>query len=176
MGKRGPAKTPTAIAILRGSRLRGRHSEPLPSLPATAPDPPAHLDTLAAAEWRCVVPELHALGLLSVLDLRALEAYCAASAIVRRCADVLEAEGMTYTTTTKGGATMHRKRPEVDIYFAALATMHRIGAEFGLSPSARTRLEAAPPLPADEESDGDSDEDFMLRRGRWSRDSKRESL
>lgn len=174
MGRRGPAKTPTAIAILRGSRLRGHRAEPIPSLPATVPPPPGNLDALGAAEWWKVVPELHALGLLSVLDLRAVEAYCSASVIARRCFEVLEAEGMTYTTTTPAGATMHRKRPEVDIYFTAMANVHRIGCEFGLSPSARTRLETPDRTLADE-GDGDRDEDFMRRRGRWSRDRKSES-
>ena len=52
--------------------------EPLQT--AEPPKPPRYLTRLAAAEWRRLAPELHRLGLLTVVDVAPLAAYCQAYA------------------------------------------------------------------------------------------------
>ena len=72
-------RTPTHLKLLKGNPgKRPIRPEPEPAVPATPPDPPEFLDEHAKNEWWRVAPELHALGLLTVLDLQPLAAYCQA--------------------------------------------------------------------------------------------------
>src|SRR5262245_47313643 len=74
-------KTPTHLRLLRGNPgKRSIKPEPEPAVPDEPPDPPAFLSEDAVNEWWRVAPELHALGLLTALDIGPLGAYCQAYA------------------------------------------------------------------------------------------------
>jgi P27 family predicted phage terminase small subunit len=92
-----------------------------------------------------VVPALRELGLLTVVDRAALEAYCESYATWRQAQDVLDRNGLTYATP-KGEP---RRRPEVTIAANALKLLRAFASEFGMTPGARTRVKAPIKEPAD---------------------------
>jgi len=119
---------PTAIRELEGDPgklLRKRRREPKPRL-ATGAECPGWLGKFAATEWRRIVPELERLGLLTVVDLGALEVYC-------------DLYGQWRVARTK--------RDDLEPSRRIAGLLRQYLAEFGLSPAARVRLEVDDPTP-----------------------------
>jgi phage terminase small subunit len=97
---------PFHLKALRGNpgkRALNKH-EPAPSVMPSVPEPPSFLDDVAAAEWRRVAPELHALRLLTALDLNPLAAYCQAFARWRQAEEALATERVLIVTGSTGNA------------------------------------------------------------------------
>ena len=96
---------------------------------------PKHLNKLAAAEWRRIVPELAAAGRICELDRALLSAYCSAwgNWVTAQQAIADAKEGPIQTT--KSGYQV--ASPHVNIAQQAFGQMIKIGHEFGFSPSAR---------------------------------------
>ena len=100
---------------------------------------PRWLNKSAREEWLRVMPELHRLGLLTVVDETALACYCQAYSRPRKAEAVIAKHGMTFKT--RNGFV--QKRPEVTIAREAMQLMKAFAAEFGLTPAARTRLQVS---------------------------------
>lgn len=136
----GPPPKPTGLKRLTGNpgkRALPKH-EPKPR--AGRPACPSWLPAEARREWRRIVPELEAMGVLTRADGSALMGYCLAVADVRAAQEVLDSEGTTYTTASGYVA----QRPEVSMKRQALAQMKAFLTEFGLTPASRTRITATP--------------------------------
>lgn len=143
---------PFALRALRGNPgKRPMRSEPQPERPPICPDPPVYLDALAADEWRAVAPQLHALGLLTVVDVACLSAYCGAYSSWRTAAESLAR--MAANDPLMNGQIIRSKygdpvqNPLVSIMRKAANDMVRFGSEFGLGPAARARIAAGPNAP-----------------------------
>ena len=152
-------KLPTHLKLLRGNPgKRPIKPEPEPTLPETLPEPPSFLPTDAVNEWWRVVPELRALGILTVLDVQPLAAYCMAyahwiaaeQALAQMAAEDQGFNGLMITGST--GARM--ANPLVKIARNAAADMLRFAAEFGMTPRARSYLDAAGRLSGPSKFDG----------------------
>ena len=127
-------KTPTHLRLLRGNPgKRPIKPEPEPSVPEKPPEPPDFLSEDAVNEWWRVAPELHALGLLTVLDIGPLAAYCqtyahwmaAERAIAIMAAKDPETKGLTVT----GSAGTRLTNPQVKIARCAAADMVRFSSQ-----------------------------------------------
>nr|WP_248114323.1 phage terminase small subunit P27 family [Bradyrhizobium sp. 2S1]MCK7667582.1 phage terminase small subunit P27 family [Bradyrhizobium sp. 2S1] len=143
---------PFALRVLRGNPgKRPLRSEPQPTRPPTCPEPPQFIVGYAADEWRRVAPELHALGLLTRIDVPALAAYCVSYAGWRQAAELLARMAVNDPMTsgqlikTKYGDA--RQNPLVSIARKYAADMVRFASEFGLTALARTRISADPNAP-----------------------------
>ena len=70
--------TPTYLKLLKGNpgKRRLNKNEPVPRIPASAPEPPAFLSDIAKEEWARVSGELYAMHLLTTVDVAALALYC----------------------------------------------------------------------------------------------------
>ncbi|WP_256846924.1 phage terminase small subunit P27 family [Paenibacillus sp. Pae108] len=150
MGQRGPNKKPTELKLLQGTYRpdRAPENEPKPDKPSTVPDPPSYLDPVAKKEWRRLAPELIRLGLLTVADLVAFETYCLAyGRLVAATKSLKKAKSMFHEYTNKAGATNFVSRPEIAVIQKESLVIKAFCAEFGLSPAARTRMEAPTILP-----------------------------
>ncbi|WP_210410482.1 phage terminase small subunit P27 family [Oceanicola sp. D3] len=122
------------------------------------PEPPDHLNEDARAEWARIADELSALGILTRLDRGSLAAYCQAYGRWRQAEQALARMAERDATTdglmirTKSGNLI--QNPLVGSANKAMADMMRYAAEFGLTPSARSRVEGLSPdagwSPADE--------------------------
>lgn len=135
MGKRGPKKTPTGILNLRGS-WRGRERGDEVKVKSAVPNPPAMLNGEAKAEWKRVVKELDALGLIAKLDRAALTILCNAWSDYVAARKDLKKEGNTYAND-KGEIKAH---PLVKIMNDAQTCWYRMCKEFGLAPASRAGL------------------------------------
>src|SRR6266849_5945658 len=109
VAKLGRTPKPTAIRLLEGDRgHRGaRPREPRPTVEALIC--PSKMSREAVAEWRRIVPQLTAIGLLTKLDRAMLALYCESWAdVVELRLNILEF-GRTFTTPNGYAMT----RPEV---------------------------------------------------------------
>jgi P27 family predicted phage terminase small subunit len=113
------------------------------------PDAPDHLDADALAEWGRIATELYALGLLTRIDRAALAAYCITWSRWAAAERDIKANGATIIN--RAGDTI--ANPSLRTADAALAQLKGFIGEFGLSPSARTRVHATPPDEMDELSE-----------------------
>lgn len=144
MPPRGPKTRPTKLKLLTGTARSHRlnPNEPRPRL--ARPDVPEHLTAAARDEWNRIVDELVGLGILTHLDRGALAAYCQAygrwSAAETALARMAERDAVSdgLIVRTKSGNLI--QNPLVGAANKAMADMVRYAAEFGLTPSARTRV------------------------------------
>lgn len=106
--------------------------------------------------WNDLVPELERLGLLTVVDGAALAGLCQVWKDYVECTRFIKKHGRTFTT--ESGYVV--PRPEVAIAQKALQAVKAFCAEFGLTPSSRTRLKT----PQAEKTEDEYEE--FLRRGK----------
>lgn len=133
----GRKPKPTALKVVTGNPGKRPLNNNEPQIPTfTIPNPPAHLNEIALDEWNNVAPSLFNCGILSVVDRAALGAYCQAYARWAE-AEALLAE-MKLTVETAAGN--HIQNPLVGIANKAAGDMMKYAAEFGMTPSARSRL------------------------------------
>ena len=151
----GRKPKPTHLKLVTGNPGR----RPLPAVEAQAvpalPSPPPHLSDDAKVEWGRVSDELYKIGLLSGIDRASLAAYCQAYgrwAIAERAiAEMGKRDLLTgglMIKTSNGNAIQN---PLVGTANKAMSDLVRYAAEFGMTPSARSRIIAAPP--GDQETD-----------------------
>lgn len=136
---RGRKPKPTKLKELAGNpgKRALNPNEPEPPVPDRAPYAPRYLNKDAQKEWRRVVGVLIELGLYTDLDYAALAMYCQAYGrwvqMERELADedlvLVGAEGGLY------------QNPKLHVANKAWEQMRKILAEFGLTPSSRSRLE-----------------------------------
>jgi P27 family predicted phage terminase small subunit len=157
---RGRKPKPTRLKEIAGNpgcRPLNRN-EPQPAVEGLSC--PSWLPLKAKREWRRIVPELKRLGLATMVDLAALAAYCVAFGELQEATEILEAEGRILAEPIyqwdkeaqekrKVGEKKY-EHPAVRLQRDALGRVKAFLPEFGLSPSARSRLETNP---AQEEPD-----------------------
>lgn len=145
MGRRGPPPKPTKMKIAAGNPgrrpLNPHEPEPTPGPPRM----PAWLSSRAKAEWKRIVPELDRLGLLTVVDMAALAAYCQAVAELEQATRTLDKEGRvcTWPIVDKEGKKVGdrlKAHPAVAMQRDASQRIKQYLGEFGMSPSSRTRV------------------------------------
>jgi P27 family predicted phage terminase small subunit len=135
---RGRKRKPTHLKLIMGNPSRRPLRPDSIEVEPVLPDPPDHLFEDGKAEWRRVAQGLYALRLLSTLDINALAAYCQSFAIWKQASEAITAGGLTIETTN-GNVIQN---PLVGIANKAASDMVRYAAEFGMTPSARARINA----------------------------------
>jgi P27 family predicted phage terminase small subunit len=141
----GPAPTPTSLLVARGNPHAKSRQKYEPIERTSAPEPPDFLSPEARAEWDYIVPRLVARGTVTASDRGLLAIMCIELAeYAEACREIaeLKASGESY----KGHLIDHprvRKNGAFDRY-------NRAQIQFGLSPSAKARVQAAPPEKVDE--------------------------
>ena len=149
MGK-GRKPKPTRLKLLEGNPGRRPLPKDEPAPKAKIPPCPKHLGKVGRKEWRRVTKELATLGLLTGLDRATLASYCKAWERWIEAETALEADSMTVEmdgktvqmaglviVTDKGNMV---QSPFVGIANKAMELMNKAAAEFGMTPSARTRV------------------------------------
>jgi P27 family predicted phage terminase small subunit len=141
----GPPPVPVKLRVLRGNpSRRPLPREPQPRSASKCPAAPEHLSEYAKDEWRRVSPELHALGLLTILDESTFAAYCSAYGVWRLAEERLAHEDLL----SPGSERNMVPNPLLRISAQAARDLIKFGSEFGLTPSARARVAAGmPPAP-----------------------------
>ena len=144
--RRGPPPVPTHLKLLRGNpgkQALNKH-EPQPLLPDKVPDPPEFLSGYAHDEWYRIIDELYRLRLVTSVDVNCLAAYCEAFKRWRTAQELLarmaERDEATAGLLVEGKTGNSVPNPLVVIADQAARNMVRYAAEFGLTPSARSRI------------------------------------
>ena len=140
MSKPGPRPTPTIELQRRGS-WRAKLNKAEPQLDVCVPEPPVWLNDTALQEWNYIAPRLAKGRVLTDWDRNALAGYC------QLMADYLEAHAAVerlsgsnrlLTKTANGNIIQN---PLVGIRNKAWQMVQKAAAEFGLTPSSRSRIE-----------------------------------
>jgi P27 family predicted phage terminase small subunit len=144
---RGPPPTPNVIKLLRGNPGKRRIAdEPKPQIPECVPEPPPFITGYAADEWYRAAPELHVLGLLTVLDVMPFAAYCQAYHHWRMAVEafnaIAEKDPATSGLLVKRADGNDGPNPLVRIARRAADDMVSLAGHFGMSPAARARISA----------------------------------
>lgn len=147
---RGRKPKPTHLKLVTGNPGKRPINEREPVPQQYLPTPPSELSDDAKVEWGRVAEELYRIGLLSGIDRAALAAYCQAYGrwvqAERAIAEMAKRDPLTgglLVKTTNGNAIQN---PLVGTANKAMSDMVRFAAEFGMTPSARSRIEAGPPV------------------------------
>jgi P27 family predicted phage terminase small subunit len=160
MGARGPKPLPANVHMLRGNPSKLPTAQLMDSLQPEIEIPgcPPHLLPEAKKEWKRITPELERYGLISKIDRAALALYCQAWArwvwaerelqrahqLAEQKREKAEADGQAwvggdgYTYPTKNGHLAYS--PHWVIANKAMDQVNRFLADFGMSPSARGRV------------------------------------
>lgn len=146
-----PKPRPTHLKLIEG-RGNGRDSggrvvKQTAAYTRLPPKAPTWLPREAAAEWRRVVPELQRLQLLKPIDRAALTAYCLTWDRLVEAQKIIKAEGLVIHDDVQGRAQRH---PALLTLEAASKELRAWTAEFGLTPSAESRVAKPEANDADE--------------------------
>jgi P27 family predicted phage terminase small subunit len=142
---RGRKPLPSNVVQLRGNpgKRRPNDAEPKPS--PVVPTCPSCLGDEARKEWKRLARELGDLGLLTRIDRGMLAAYCQAHALwVEAVASIGR-----YGTMVKSPNGFPMQSPYVAVANKQVDIMVRIAAEFGMTPSSRTRIRVGDKAPED---------------------------
>lgn len=156
----GRPPKPTAIRVLEGNPGKRPLNDAEPKPKVGLPSCPAHLSPLARREWRRMGRVLADLGVMTEIDGAVLASYCQA------WADWCEAQqhlrsGVRFGESINAAGTLTIvESPWAKIAREAEARFMRAASEFGMTPSARSRVRASQP-----EADADEFEE-MMNRGR----------
>ena len=141
MGRRGTKPTPTNVLKLRGS-WRGDINKNEPQPEAIPPPMPDALDGMAKDCWEQLVPLLADMKVLTVADGMALYLLSETYATWRRADDMLKKDGDVYPIKTEDGKIKYlQQSPYVAIARNSAKALKDLLCEFGLTPSARSRVQ-----------------------------------
>lgn len=141
MGRRGPPPTPTALKVIRGNPGRRPLNNREPQPARQRPTCPEWLDKEARAEWKRVVPLLDKIGLLTKVDRAALAIYCDQWSIYVSARANVEKYGQVFVERGEDGGVDAKESPYLKIADRAAQRIRTYCQEFGLTPSARGRMQ-----------------------------------
>ena len=160
MGRRGPPPKPTRLRVLQGNPSKRPINENEPQPRKDTPRCPAWLSEEAKKVWRRIVPELRRMGILTVVDGDALAAYCQTYARWKAAEQFIQQHGEVYPIRDeRGRMTYMQQFPQVTIARHNLHMLKSYQQEFGLTPSARSRIE----IPLDQDPEFSEHEAFRRK-------------
>ena len=129
MAQRGRKPKPTAVKVLEGNP--GKRS-----LNTNEPKRPAWLEDEAKKEWKRMAKQMEQLGILTEIDMAAFAGYCQAYARWKEAEEFITQHG----TIVKTPSGYWQQVPQVSIAQTYLKIMNKFCEQFGLTPSARSRI------------------------------------
>ena len=150
MGRRGPPPQPNHLRVLRGNpgkrRINYREPKPRIAIPAC----PRWLNAEAKRIWRETVPVLKEMRILTRADRDALTSYCLSYAQMKSAQQFLDEHGLVYPLRDEMGKIKYMAPfPQVAIVRSCQQVLRSYQQEFGMTPSARTRVQEIPDLNED---------------------------
>lgn len=144
----GRKPTPSALKLVKGNPGKRAMNKAEAQVALAQPNPPAFLCDDAKVEWGRVIDKLYSAGLMTDLDRAVLAAYCQSYGVwaqaeraLARMAEVDPQTSALMVKTTNGNTVQN---PLLGTANKAKADMVRYALEFGMSPSARSRVNAKP--------------------------------
>lgn len=154
---RGRKPKPTVLRVVTNNPGNRPFNDSEPKIISRTLTPPTGLLPDAQVEWDRVADDLVAAGLITVADLASLAIYCTAFGRWVQAERLLAAdakanpatEGLTIETSN-GNVIAN---PLLGIRNKAAADLMKAAAELGMTPSARSRVQAAPASKQDPAAD-----------------------
>lgn len=136
---------PTAIKLLEGNPGGRPINHEEPKVDIGCPEMPKGLRKTAQREWKRITRDLLTLGVLSVIDGKALAMYCDAYADWEQAQRKCVSDGMWYSEPVINSEGMvvgqkHKQAPWFNVKCTAMKMMKAYLIEFGLTPASRTKL------------------------------------
>ncbi len=137
---------PTRLKVLHGNPGGRKPSRREPQPKPGIPEPPARVkaNPVALSAWKELAAELDAMGVLTLADRPALAALVSAYCDWLAADEIVDSEGLTCERTTDRGGTSVVAHPAVAIRSDSWKRYKSMLVEFGLTPSARTRISTNP--------------------------------
>lgn len=148
MAQRGRKPKPTAEKVLEGNPGKRSLNTAEPKPEKKAPRCSSWLEDEAKKEWKRMCKQLEQLGILTEIDMAAFAGYCQAYARWKEAEEFITQHG----TIVKTSSGYWQQVPQVSIAQTYLKIMNKFCEQFGLTPSARSRIVA------DTAEDKESDE------------------
>lgn len=130
---------------MEGYRDKRPPREDVPVPPPGQPECPEHLDEIARKHWTKLTKLLGGMGLLTSADEDAIAAYCQSYSRWVQAEASIKKYGLMIASKDKKSLI---KSPYLKISDDAKDRMLRIGLEFGLTPSSRSRVSVTKAKPA----------------------------
>ena len=141
MGK-GRKPTPSHLKVVRGTNRADRENTSEPKPRRELPSAPAHMTDRGREAWGYVVGILDRMGVLTEADALAVELLCEArSDWLSAREEIAGSGGETYQTE----AGLIKAHPAVAMRNDAARRLQSLLAEFGMSPSSRSKVSAKEP-------------------------------
>lgn len=148
-GKGSGHRIPRQSKIIRGTFRNDRNpeNEPEPEKCTAIPSPPSYLGSYAKGLWRRIAKAMVEAGILTTVDLPALEFMCSAYEEFREAREVVyfTAKGKARTLRQYMRGKNSQTMPEYNAMKNAFSTYKSYATEFGLTPSSRNRIDLKPP-------------------------------
>ncbi len=138
-----PTPKPSQTRKVEGNPGKRAYNKREPQLAVRAPAMPADLDEDGTAEWGRLVAVCLNSRVLTVADRGIVEAAAQAYSTFIRATRAVNQHGLIYETENTTGGKVLKARPEVAIASDAWRRYRAAICELGLTPAARTRVEAA---------------------------------
>ena len=136
MAQRGRKPKPTAVKVLEGNPGKRPMNSAEPKPEKKAPSCPKWLEPEAKKEWRRLAKKMELMGVLTEVDMAAFAGYCQAYARWKEAEEFITQHG-TMIRTPNGYL---QQVPQVSIAQTNLKIMLKFCEQFGLTPSARSRI------------------------------------
>ena len=156
MAQRGRKPKPTALKQLEGNPGGRPLNKYEPKPEKKAPRCPSWLEDEAKKEWKRMAKVLETMGLLTEMDMAAFAGYCQAYARWREAEEFLTQHG-SMVRTPNGYL---QQVPQVSIAQTNMKIMLKFCEQFGLTPSARSRI-----VGGDGSGDDEDDMERLLEGG-----------
>ena len=156
MGARGPAPEPTALKLIKGNPGKRALNPNEPKPRRKRPHCPEYLDEAARKEWRRLLPILQHMRVLTEADYITLANLCQQYSMLMKAQEQLTKSGLLFKTPSG----YIQQSPLVSIVSNCTAQVTALCREFGLTPSARTRVQAQ----GEEEKPAESPWEALKRR------------
>ena len=138
MATRGRKPKPTGIKELEGNPGKRKLNANEPRPEKKAPFCPKWLETEARKEWKRLAKKMEQMGILTEVDMAAFAGYCQAYARWKEAEEFISQHG----TIVKTPSGYWQQVPQVSIAQTYLKIMNKTAEQFGLTPSARSRIVA----------------------------------
>lgn len=141
----GRKPTPKHLRMIGGEKRPSQINYDEPVAKSGTAVAPEWLSERATAIFDDISATLHGMGIASPDDRHALAMLASRLEEIELMTAVIEDGGRTYTSESESGAKMIRARPEVGMRNEAMRHAQSLLAEFGLTPSARSKVSVGKP-------------------------------
>jgi P27 family predicted phage terminase small subunit len=145
MGLRGPKPLPTALKVARGTYRPDRAASNEPQATGR-PTCPSWLNADARKEFRRVVKMLTKMGVVGQIDGNALARYASTWVRWRQAVQTIEKSGTEVAVfrDAEGRVKAMNVSPLTNVARSLAEELGRLEQAFGMTPSARSRIEVSP--------------------------------